>query len=66
MSGDHIPLTNERRDLERELSKLSRQQNVALQTASYEKMSKAEAEEYDERRIRIAEICALLSRFNSK
>lgn len=46
-----------------ELSTLSKQQSLALQGSSYGKMSKADAERYDRRRIRIGELCGLLSQY---
>jgi hypothetical protein len=49
-----------------EHSTLSREQYEALQKSSYLGMSKLDAEAYDERRLRIEEICRLLSRLRSK
>jgi hypothetical protein len=46
-----------------ELSVLSKQQSLALQQAAYLSMSKDDAQKYDERRIRIGQICDLLARF---
>jgi hypothetical protein len=46
-----------------ELSTLSKQQSLALQGSGYNKMSKEQAASYDERRIRIAELCAVLAKF---
>jgi phosphoribosylformylglycinamidine (FGAM) synthase PurS component len=46
--------------LSEELSRLTRLQYEALQQWSYIKMPKEEADGYDERRTRIAEICEML------
>jgi polyhydroxyalkanoate synthesis regulator phasin len=51
------------KELTDELSALSKQQSKALQSAAYTRMSKEEAKEYDQRRVRIAEICALVGTF---
>jgi hypothetical protein len=53
----------EAKNLSDELTKLSKQQSLALQTTAYLKMSKEEAAEYDQRRLRISEIWALLEKF---
>jgi hypothetical protein len=62
MSGDDIT-SSEAKDLAEELSRLTRQQYEALQRASYLHMSANEAAEYDERRIRIGELCGVLGKF---
>lgn len=49
--------------LSNELTKLSQQQSRALQATAYIKMSPEEALEYDQRRLRIAEILTLLEKF---
>jgi hypothetical protein len=51
------------KELADELSVLSKRQSVALQGAAYQQMSREEAAEYDVRRVRIGEICALLGKF---
>ncbi|MGC2635654.1 MAG: hypothetical protein WA294_00645 [Acidobacteriaceae bacterium] len=53
-------------DLEQELALLSHQQFMSLQKSSYLRMSPAEAGEYDKRRIRIGEICALLEKYRPR
>jgi hypothetical protein len=52
--------------LSMELSALSRQQSEALQRSSYVKMPPRDADEYDNRRLRIAELCEFLSKFRRK
>jgi hypothetical protein len=54
---------DEAKALAEELSELSKQQSEALQTAAYMRMSKDEAEKFDQRRARIGEICGLLGKF---
>jgi hypothetical protein len=49
-----------------ELATLSKQQSLALQGSAYGKMSTEEAERYDQRRIRIGELCTLLNQFKPK
>jgi hypothetical protein len=49
--------------LAEEMAALSKLQFEALQTAAYMKMSKQEAAQYDQRRLRIGEICGLLGKF---
>jgi len=49
-----------------EHSALARQQYEALQKSSYIKMTSQDAAAYDQRRLRIGEICQLLARFRSK
>jgi hypothetical protein len=58
-----------RTDIERlsaEHSLLTKRQYEALQKSPYLKMSTQEAESYDRRRSRIAEICDILSRLRAK
>jgi hypothetical protein len=50
--------------LSEELSTLSRQQYEALQKAPYMRMSEAARDAYDSRRIRIGELCGLLTKFS--
>jgi hypothetical protein len=45
---------------------LARQQYEALQRAPYSKMPNAEAEAYDDRRLRIAEISRILDKMRPK
>ena len=47
-------------ELADELSKLSKQQSIALQASAYIQMNAQEAGEYDERRVRIGELCSVL------
>ena len=47
--------------LSKELATLARQQYEALQKLPYPKMSSADAEAYDQRRLRIAELSKRLS-----
>jgi hypothetical protein len=56
----------EAEDLEQELALISHEQFMALQKCSYLRMSEQEAGEYDRRRIRIGEICALLEKYKSR
>jgi hypothetical protein len=49
-----------------EHSALARQQYEALQKSPYINMTCQDAEAYDQRRLRIGEICQLLARFRSK
>jgi hypothetical protein len=51
------------KELADEMAALSKLQSEALQTAAYTKMSAQQAAEYDQRRLRIGEICALLGKF---
>ena len=53
-------------ELATELSLLSQQQSEALLTATYIRMSPAEARKYDTRRLRITEISAILGRFKAQ
>jgi len=55
--------TEQMRKLADELSVLSKQQSLALQRKAYLSMSKDDAQKYDERRIRIGQICDLLAKF---
>jgi hypothetical protein len=55
--------SEEAKKLAEELSALSRRQSEALQIAAYMKMSKEEAEHYDERARRIGQICGQLRKF---
>ena len=48
------------------LSVLHRLQYKALQKSSYIRMSKKEADEYDRRRMRIGQLCALLAKFRAE
>ena len=59
---EEYPTTERAKDLSLELSLLSRQQYEALQKAPYRRMSRAEREVYDRRRLRIAELCGLLGK----
>jgi hypothetical protein len=54
---------DEAKELSKELSILSRQQYEALQKASYLNMPQEDADEYNNRRLRIGEICELLAKF---
>jgi hypothetical protein len=54
------------RELTADLSALSKLQSAALQGAAYIRMSAAEAKEYDQRCIRIGEICAELVKFRPR
>jgi hypothetical protein len=51
------------KELTEEMAALAKQQFQALQTAAYMRMSPDEAEQYDLRRLRIGQICGLLSKF---
>jgi hypothetical protein len=53
------------KELADELATLSKQQSEALQTSAYILMSSEDAEHYDKRRIRIAEICGLIGKFRA-
>jgi len=53
-------------NLSEEHASLARQQYEALQKSPYVRMSESEARVYDERRLRIGEICELLAEFRSK
>jgi hypothetical protein len=50
---------NQARELAGELTALAKQQSEALQTAVYLLMSEKEAQQYDKRAVRIAELCRL-------
>lgn len=63
MSGNDIITAKEAKDLAEELSRLTHAQYEALQKASYLRMSPDEAAEYDQRRIRIGELCGVLGKF---
>jgi hypothetical protein len=52
-------------ELADELSKLSKQQSIALQQSAYLSMSPEEAREYDERRVRIGKLCSILGKFKA-
>ena len=54
------------KNLSDELTKLSKQQLQALQTEAYMNMSKEEAAHYDQRRLRISEIWAVLGKFKPR
>jgi hypothetical protein len=58
-----IPIKDEAQKLSAELSVLTKQQYEALQEASYLNMSPQQAAEYDQRRLRIGNICELLTKF---
>ncbi|HEY1650124.1 MAG TPA: hypothetical protein VGF96_19225 [Terracidiphilus sp.] len=60
------PSKDEAKELSMEMAALSRQQYEALQKSSYIRMSKEEADAYNERRLRIGEICDLLAEFRLK
>ncbi|HMH13925.1 MAG TPA: hypothetical protein VK578_12530 [Edaphobacter sp.] len=49
--------------LSKEHAALAKQQYEALQKSSYVNMSQTEADEYNKRRIRIGELCEILSKF---
>jgi hypothetical protein len=49
--------------LSKEHDALAKQQYEALQKSSYVNMSQTEADEYNKRRIRIGELCEILSKF---
>jgi hypothetical protein len=53
------------KELEDELSALSKQQLIALQFAAFIPMSAQEANEFDDRGIRIGQIYQLLERFGA-
>ena len=53
-------------ELASELSLLSQQQSEALLMATYIRMSAEEAKKYDDRRLRITEISAILGRFKAQ
>jgi hypothetical protein len=52
-------------ELADELSALSKKQSQALQASAYIRMNAQEAREYDERRVRIGELCSVLGRFKA-
>jgi hypothetical protein len=52
-------------ELADELSALSKKQSKALQASAYIQMNAQEASEYDERRVRIGELCSILGRFKA-
>jgi hypothetical protein len=52
--------------LSAEHSSLAKKQYEALQKSPYVRMSASEAATYDERRLRIGEICDLLAKFRQK
>lgn len=66
MIPDHPLRPEDAEDLEQELALISHQQFMALQKSSYLRMSEKEAGEYDKRRIRIGEICALLEKYRPR
>ena len=49
--------------LSKEHAALAQQQYEALQKSSYVNMKQTEADDYDKRRIRIGELCKLLTKF---
>jgi hypothetical protein len=53
-------------ELASELSLLSQQQSEALLMATYIRLSPEEAKKYDQRRLRITEISAILGRFKAQ
>jgi hypothetical protein len=58
-----IPPANEIASLSAEHASLARKQYEALQKSPYVRMSASEAEAYDERRLRIEELCKILAKF---
>jgi hypothetical protein len=66
MISDQSLSSEEANALGEELGKLTRQQYTALQKSSYLHMTEEEAYEYDNRRLRIGEICEFLAKFRSK
>ena len=52
-------------ELAEELSTLSKKQSQALQASVYIQMNAQEAREYDERRVRIGELCSILGKFKA-
>lgn len=50
------------KNLSDELTKLSKQQSIALQKTALPEMSREEAAEYEQRRLRIAELLAFLEK----
>jgi hypothetical protein len=61
-----IPSAAEIASLSAEHASLARQQHDALQKSSYVRMSASEAAAYDERRLRIGEICDLLAKLRPR
>jgi hypothetical protein len=61
-----IPPASEIASLSAEHASLAKQQYESLQKSPYIRMSASEAAAYDERRLRIGEICDLLAKFRSK
>ena len=55
--------TEQAKRLAEELTSLSKQQSLALQTSAYHRMTEIAAANYDARRLRIAEICTQLAEF---
>lgn len=66
MTHTHGLSVEQVKNLSDELTQLSKQQSQALLTAAYQKMSNEAAAEYDQRRLRISEISALLEKFKSR
>ena len=63
MSKADKPTADEAESLTGEHAKLVKQQYEALQRAPYIRMSQPEADAYDERRLRIEEICLRLAKY---
>jgi hypothetical protein len=61
-----VPSASEIASLSAEHASLARQQYLALQKSPYIRMSASEAAAYDERRLRIGEICDLLAKCRRK
>ena len=62
MRGDDL-FSDQVKGLADQLSALSRVQFEALETAGYIPMNEKEAREYDERHVRIGELCGLIGVF---
>jgi hypothetical protein len=66
MGISRVALASEIAKLSAEHASLARQQYEALQKPSYVRMSANEAAAYDERRLRIGELCDLLAKFRPR
>ena len=66
LETDEDSSLDETRKMEAELSILTEQQYEALQKASYLRMSEAEREAIDQRRVRIGELAEWLAKFRPK
>lgn len=64
LSPQHVRL-EEARELAAELSKLSKEHATAVRNATFMGMTEAETRAFDERRKRISEICARLSKLKA-